>query len=181
MNAILKPQPQGSRGAHWTGRKEIGGHSVSQGQGGYRGMAASRSGRRAGTGGHLEVNTRTITDHTVSGDQAVQLDIAVLDEPGQGGACHDYAILWDGPVQDGPKGECRVRFQNGPIKEFGVNGITQEALLAIVIDRLRCFQAGPFACEENATALELTKMALNTLQERTRARIRRGIEGTNQK
>ena len=29
---------------------------------------------------------RTITDHVVSGDQAVQLTITVTDEPGAGGA-----------------------------------------------------------------------------------------------
>lgn len=29
-----------------------------------------------------------------------------------------------------------ILFQNGPIKEFGVNGITGEALAAIQIDRI---------------------------------------------
>ena len=125
---------------------------------------------------------RTITDHhTVSGDQAVQLEIVVTDAPGAGGANHEYVILWDGPVQGGPKSECPIAFQNGPIKEFGVNGITQEALLAIVIDRLRSFQAGPFSCRENAIALTHCEDALMWLQWRTVARIKRGVEGTNQK
>lgn len=70
-------------------------------------------------------------------------------------------------------------FQNGPIKEFGVNGVTQESLLAIIIDRLKSFQSGPFACEANAFALSHCKSALHELQKRTRARIARGIEGTH--
>jgi len=139
---------------------------------------------------------RIITDHVVEGDTANQLTIAVLDEPGQGGACHEYGVnlyaKFDGGVRapldrlanvevlpDGSiTGElCRVSFQNGPIKEFGVNGITQEALLAIVIDRLRCFQAGPYKCVENELALQKCEDALWQLQERTRARIARGVEG----
>ena len=124
---------------------------------------------------------RALTDHTVSGDQAVQLKINVTDEPGQGGANHEYAISWAGPVANGPDDFMTISFQNGPIKEFGVNGITQEALLAIVIDRLRGFEGGPFSCRENAIALTHIEEALMWLQRRTAARIKRGVEGTNQK
>jgi hypothetical protein len=35
---------------------------------------------------------REVTDHIVSGDQAVQLKIDVTDEPGGGGANHRYII-----------------------------------------------------------------------------------------
>ncbi|NOV28030.1 hypothetical protein E5S69_31585 [Cupriavidus necator] len=73
-----------------------------------------------------------------------------------------------------------VLFQNGPIPEVGVNGITQEVLLAIVADRLRSFQAGPFACRENALALTKIEEAQHWLQQRTIARMRRGVEGTHQ-
>ena len=134
---------------------------------------------------------RTLTDHIVSGDQAVQLQIAVTDEPGQGGANHRYEITgFDTEGNPSAVGEGGykssfsrevVLFQNGPIKEFGVNGITQEALLAIVIDRLRSFQNGPFSCRENAIALTHCEDALMWLQRRTVARIKRGVEGTNQK
>jgi len=106
---------------------------------------------------------RELTEHIVSGDQAVQLTIKVVDEPGAGGANHRYLIQWTPPEKTLPTieelerilaedpyggelltlenqaiacGCCGIAFQNGPIKEFGVNGITQEALLAIVIDRL---------------------------------------------
>lgn len=139
---------------------------------------------------------RKLTDHIVSGDQAVQLTIAILDEPGQGGANHMYCIsgldvsknmsyvqCYSGEPSnyDGPEDSQWVMFQNGPIKEFGVNGVTQEALLAIVIDRLRCFQSGPFSCRENEIALTHVEEALMWLQRRTVARIKRGVEGTNQK
>ena len=120
---------------------------------------------------------RTITDHIVEGDSANhQLQIEVRDEPGQGGACHEYVILTElGAVR------CEVDFQNGPIKEFGVNGVTHEALLAIVIDRLRSFQAGPYSCRDNAVALTHIEEALMWLQRRTRERIKRGVEGTHAK
>jgi len=144
---------------------------------------------------------RTLTDHIVSGDQAVQLEIAVLDEPGQGGAHHDYRIsgsyakgqkvpiqhhMDDAVIHIDLSGAttitlARIKFQNGPIKENGVNGITLEALLAIGIDRLRSFQNGPFPCQENAIALMHCEEALEWLQKRTLARIKRGVEGTNQK
>lgn len=125
---------------------------------------------------------RTLNDHIVEGDSANhQVKIIVSDEPGAGGANHAYAIAWPGSVPDGPDDACYVNFQNGPIKEFGVNGVTQEALLAIVIDRLRSFQSGPFSCRENAIALTHCEEALMWLQVRTRKRIARGVEGTHQK
>ncbi len=122
---------------------------------------------------------RQITDHVVVGDTAPQLVISVLDEPGQGGANHQYSIRWNNE-RDRTEPHCFIGFQNGPIKEHGVNGITQEALLAIVIDRLRSFQAGPFASPENEIALGHCQEALYRLQARTRARIAQGVEGTNQ-
>lgn len=134
---------------------------------------------------------RELTDHIVSGDQAVQLKIEVTDEPGAGGANHRYEVTGfdneTNPSQFNSSGyshsgaRLTVMFQNGPIKEAGVNGITSEVLIAICIDRLRSFQAGPFACRENAIALTHCEEGLMWLQRRTVARIKRGVEGTNQK
>ena len=56
---------------------------------------------------------------------------------------------------------------------------TALSLLAIVIDRLRAFQAGPFACRENALALTKIEEAQHWLLHRTRARMTRGVEGKN--
>ena len=118
---------------------------------------------------------RAIFDHVVEGDLPQnQLRIEVMDEPGAGGANHRYEVIvptWGCPTH------YHINFQNGPIQEAGVNGITQEALLAIVIDRLRSFQAGPFPCEENAECLSYCEMALDILKERTRMRLARGVEG----
>jgi hypothetical protein len=124
---------------------------------------------------------RTLTDHIVEGDSANhQLTVTVLDEPGQGGACHEYSIRWKNE-RDETEPHCFIGFQNGPIKEFGVNGVTQEALLAILIDRLRSFQDGSFACHENAMALEDCEGALEWLKTRTRNRIKRNVEGIYEK
>lgn len=132
---------------------------------------------------------RTVTDHIVEGDSVNhQLTILVLDDPGAGGANHQYQIgLPAKPRGDTPEGGMAlsdiqlIGFQNGPIKEVGVNGVTHEALLAIVIDRLRSFQAGPFKCDENAHALSHAELCLAALQQRTRARIARNVEGTHEK
>lgn len=128
---------------------------------------------------------RQLTDHIVPGDSANhQLTISVTDEPGAGGANHRYVITGFNSSSNAsavdPYNGAEVLFQNGPIKENGVNGVTQEALLAIVIDRLWSFQAGPHSCRENAIALTHCEDALMWLQRRTVARIRRGVEGTHQ-
>lgn len=118
---------------------------------------------------------RVLTDHEVPGAES-NLAVQVMDEPGQGGACHEYRICSSGAF---PDVDLRISFQNGPIKEFGLNGVTQETLLAVVIDRLRSFQEGPFACEANASALAKCEGALFDLEARTRDRVARGVEGLN--
>jgi hypothetical protein len=121
---------------------------------------------------------RKLTDHKLNGLNDA-LEITVLDEPGQGGACHQYEIDQIGGAPTSGGGKTLIQFQNGPILEAGVNGISGEALLAIQIDRLRSFQAGPFACRENAIALTHLEDALMWLQKRTRDRLARGVEGRN--
>lgn len=128
---------------------------------------------------------REITDHKLNGLNDA-LSIVVLDEPGQGGANHEYEIIGHDEngnqiTELGNPVHHTIHFQNGPIKEVGVNGISGEALLAIVIDRLRSFQSGPFACRENAVALTNLEQGMMWLQKRTRDRLARGVEGTNQK
>ena len=127
--------------------------------------------------------SRRITTHEVSGLNEALL-INVLDEPGHGGACHEYQICRcvrnTGDENDDIE-LCMINFQNGPIKEHGVNGISGEALLAIVRDRLECFQAGQYACETNQQALDHVVAAMEALASRTRERVERGVEGTHQK
>lgn len=129
---------------------------------------------------------REITSHIVDGDQASQLSIHVADEPGAGGASHRYEITGFDLTKNPSSlihgatpypSRTAIIFQNGGIPDNGVNGVTNEALLAIVKDRLECFQAGPFPAQENATALQNVNDALRALQKRTLARIKRGVEG----
>lgn len=133
---------------------------------------------------------RTVVDHKLNGlNDALNID--VMDAPGHGGACHRYEITGfdtkENPSSTNSEGyQCSfsrgvILFQNGPIKENGVNGISQEALLAVVIDRLRSFQAGPYACRENAIALTKIEEAMMWLKKRTQDRMARGVEGTSVK
>ena len=117
---------------------------------------------------------RTITDHIINPAND-RIAINVMDEPGSGGANHHYAIDLDGSVNG-----FDIHFQNGPIAEQGINGVTQEVLLAIVADRLRSFQNGPFATKANACALTHVEEALHWLHSRTIDRMRRGVEGKTQ-
>ena len=58
-----------------------------------------------------------------------------------------------------------------------MNGITNEALLSIVIHRLKGFMSGPFPSVYSEKALRFTKKALRWLERRTRDRKERGVEG----
>lgn len=120
--------------------------------------------------------TRMLTSRKLAGlNDALQ--IKVLDEPGQGNACHEYSILIPNATFEYEMLQ-HISFQNGPLKETIPNGVSNEALLAIVEDRLIGFQSGEFACRENALALT---EAMMWLHKRTRDRLARGVEGTNQK
>ena len=127
---------------------------------------------------------RIINDHKVNPANDT-LTISVLDEPGAGGANHHYEVRIPGwtrnPDGGNAKGIWDIEFQNGPIAVDGngVNGLTQEVLLAIVADRLRSFQAGPYSCKANACALTHIEEAQHWLQQRTIERMRRGVEGTH--
>lgn len=72
----------------------------------------------------------------------------------------------------------RLAFQNGPVSD-GVNGITHEALLAVLCDRLEAFQGSEFACEENYQALRHLEQAMEILAPRTTRRMAQDVEGTH--
>lgn len=72
-----------------------------------------------------------------------------------------------------------ITFQKGPIKEVGVNGVMNEDLIAMVIDRLQSFQESPYNCRENAMAITKLEEALMWLGKRTADRERRQVEGTH--
>ena len=72
-----------------------------------------------------------------------------------------------------------VDFQEGPIKECGVNGVCNEDLITMVITRLEHFQNSPFSCRENALAITKLEEAMLWLRKRTMGREKRGVEGTH--
>jgi hypothetical protein len=74
-----------------------------------------------------------------------------------------------------------IHFQEGPIKECGVNGVCNEDLIAMVICRLEHFQKSEYSCRENALAITKLEEALMWLRKRTVGRENRSVEGTHQK
>jgi hypothetical protein len=98
------------------------------------------------------------------------------DDLGPGGASHVYL------VQDADRQVvAQVKFQHGPRQDpASIVGCTEAVLLAILIDRLTGFQAGPFACRENA--IQLTKLEETLMWTRKRAddRAARGVLGKNE-
>jgi hypothetical protein len=125
---------------------------------------------------------KTIISHKDGNRLNDAIEITAVGEPGSGGAHFRYDVI--GHAEHVPNIGPRpfgvnLRFQEGPVTcEKDMNGITNEALLAVVIDRLKSFQLGPFECEENQMALQYVEMALQWLKNRTSARIERGVEGT---
>lgn len=68
--------------------------------------------------------------------------------------------------------------QNGPIKEVGVNGCQIDTIIATakhMIEKLN----EKFPCRENAMAITKLDESLMWLNERTRKREERGVEGTS--
>ena len=72
----------------------------------------------------------------------------------------------------------KVDFQEGPIKECGVNGVLNDDLIAMVICRLEHFQKSEFSCRENALTITKLEEALLWLRKRTMGREKRGVVGT---
>lgn len=72
-----------------------------------------------------------------------------------------------------------IQFHEGALDADGnPNGVTVEALLAVLVHRMQGYQASPFACRENALALTKMQEAGMWLRARTESRQARGIEGT---
>lgn len=129
--------------------------------------------------------SREITTHQVNPANC-EIGILVRDQPGRGGASHRYELfgfdITKNPSQQDwmePTEQLTLLFQNGPIAEVGVNGITHEALLAVVADRMECWQNGPAACQENERALAHLRAALDFMRMRTYRRTQAGVEGTH--
>lgn len=75
-----------------------------------------------------------------------------------------------------------LHFQDGPIRDFGINGTTNEDVIQVLIDRLNSLndmQNRKYACRENSLAITKLEEALHWLHARTATRLNRGVEGTD--
>lgn len=93
-------------------------------------------------------------------------------------APHHFEVYADAG-QPAPYLVGQVDFQEGPIKEAGVNGVMNEDLIAMVITRLEHFNQTDFRCKENSMAITKLEEALLWLRKRTMGREQRGVEGTH--
>lgn len=115
------------------------------------------------------IKMRTLTDHKINlANDLIQIEV----HSGFQGEPSIYRVKLPAG------GNTELVFQLGPIGEVGVNGLTNEALLAIVLDRLRWFQENSLPCRENALAITKIEEGLQWLHTRTRRRIEAGVEGT---
>lgn len=92
-------------------------------------------------------------------------------------------MLSDGTVVEGHEYQVttwakttNISFQRGGVAANGVNGLTNEALLAILIHRTKYLDS-TFPCEENKRAIQHMEEALVNLEVRTARRMTRGVEG----
>lgn len=69
-----------------------------------------------------------------------------------------------------------LKFQTGPLREIGVDGVTDTALLAVLIDRLDDLQESEYACADNEEARTHLASAMAILQRRSRKRLERGLK-----
>lgn len=99
-------------------------------------------------------------------------------DPAAGNMSHVYTLS-SRPLGGEPREyfDDKINFQHGPVLEAGVNGLTNESLIAIVIDRLNGAQEGPFKSRENALAITALQEAELWLAKRTLDRMARGVEG----
>ena len=105
----------------------------------------------------------------------------MAEEPQDEGAPTLYRIQLRLPVKASSDSlEIDLLFQRGAVGADGsnVNGISDESLMEVLINRLKAFQAGPWACETQAAALEHLKKALAALELRTTRRQEADVEGT---
>lgn len=114
---------------------------------------------------------RAITDHYDGHGLNESIEL-IADQPDGSGASHCYGARINGEVV------ADIQFQKGPRNVVGSTpGMTEAALLVILIDRLRGFQAGPYACRENA--IQLTHLEETLHWTKARADARRGVLGQN--
>ncbi len=103
-------------------------------------------------------------------------------DPENGGASHAYR--GGIPIKSGAfidYHDClRLDFQHGPRDDpNSTPGLTDAAVLAVLIDRYEGFQSGPLACPENEGVLKCLRFALLHMLDRADDRHEQGVLGQN--
>ena len=121
--------------------------------------------------------SRLITLHHDGHGLNESIKLTADDEPDGSGASHRYtAINAEGSAT------MYVQFQKGPRGlPSSIPGVTEAVVLAVLIDRLEGFQAGPFACPDNVQTLMHLRRALSCTKERADERASRGVLGKNER
>lgn len=111
----------------------------------------------------------SITEHH-DGHQLNERIYIGQDDKGPGGGSHRYTFLVNGDAVG------TLQFQNGPrLDPASRPGVTESAVIAVLLDRLRDFQHGPFPSAEGARAVISLSDALAALKDRTNLRAARGV------
>lgn len=111
------------------------------------------------------------TIHTDHNGVTVAAELAMVDGQMMGG--HKYRLA--GLLSQMPM---ELKFQSGAVKLNGPNGWTNEALLAVLIDRTEHLES-MFPCVQNRHAIQHMQEALALFNARTAERLQRGVEGQN--
>lgn len=99
-----------------------------------------------------------IKTHQISSKES-NIRVFTEDEPGKDGSFWHYRVSFGDPRAPDSVANLHIRFQNGDIKTMGVNGITTEALLAVVLDRIK----NDYLCrntKEDGKALDAIELGL---------------------
>ena len=97
-------------------------------------------------------------------------------------APHHFTVKAIDPITlEADKVVGEINFQEGPIKEFGINGVANEDLLLMILTRLKSFENNGWSCKENQMAIDKIEEAVMWLRKRTLEREARNVEGTSVK
>lgn len=122
---------------------------------------------------------KQITTHHDGYGLTEKILVYAVDEVGPGGAHHEYRF----DVEVGNATFTSVgwlQFQCGPRDEPGSTpGVLAVAVLAVLIDQLTEFQAGPYPSGWGQEALDYLVSAADSLRKRADERASRGVLGRN--
>ena len=111
--------------------------------------------------------TEVIDSHHVKG-YAFNIDIKAVPVERYGIPTYTYNLIKEYDGKPGYQFIKDLSFQIGDPRVYGVNGVTNEALLAIMIHRLQGFQNNSSTnCSENQEAINHMELAMEALCSRT--------------